>query len=294
MKTPLNFTRTAIVMAALVLSALSCKKDSSSSSTSADEQATITQASAATSSESLYDDAFDVVTQSSEQSSISTSATVPVQGVSNRLTSSTYAAVACAMVTLSPADPSVFPKTMTIDYGTGCTSSNGITRKGKLIVNLTGPMRSAGSVISVTFSSYSVNGYTLTGTYSLTPQLVAGGGVNFAIAVTNGSITVPSGAVYTYSGAETFTQVGGVGTTTVTDDTYNITGSFSYNGNGTSISGAIVTPLVRTADCPNITTGTISFTYKSITGLLDFGSGTCDNTATVKAGLTTTTITLPR
>jgi hypothetical protein len=294
MKPNLNFIRMGTLMAALLLSTFSCKKDSSNSSQTADEQTTVDLASSSTGAESLYDDAFDVVVQSSEESGVSTSS---VAGLTVNSTQSvnTYTAVsACAVITLSPQDPTVFPKTMTIDYGSGCTSTNGITRKGKLTVSLSGKVRTPGSVISVTFDNYSVNGYQLTGTYALTPVLASGGGINYNITISDGSITLPTGAVYTYSCSETFTQTGGIGTSTVTDDIYSITGNFSYSGNGNTITGTVTTPLIRSADCKNITTGTIAFIYKSINGTLDFGSGTCDNVATLKVGAKTSTVTLPR
>jgi len=246
------------------------RHNNNSSTQTADESTTVSLASSSTGAESLYDDAFDVVAQSSEQSDVSTSSTSGLTVNSTNLAVNSYTEVACATVTLAPSDPSVFPKTMTIDYGAGCTSINGITRKGKLTVTLTGKVRSAGTIISVAFDNYSVNGYTLTGTYSLTPVIVSGGGVNYNVTVTNGSITSPSGAVYTYSGTETFTQTGGIGTSTVTDDIYAITGNFSYSGSGNdnSITGTVTTPLVRSADCPNITSGIIAFTYKTSTAHL--------------------------
>jgi hypothetical protein len=296
MKTTPKFFRTAALMAVMLLAAISCKKDSSSSSSqTADENTTISLATSSTGAESMYDDAFDVVTESSEQSGVSTN-TVAGQTVNAiGATNYSYVNVACATVTLAPATVGVFPKTLTIDYGTaGCTSNNGVTRKGSLSVTLTGPMRTPGTVVTVVYNNYSVNGYVLAGTYSLTSALASGGGINYTITVANGSITLPAGGVYSYSGTETYTQVAGIGTSTVTDDSYNITGNFTYSGNGTSITGIIVTPLVRSADCANITSGTIDFTYKNISGLLDFGQGTCDNLATVKVGLTTKTITLPR
>lgn len=277
-----------------------CKKDSSSTtsaSTTADEQTGVTLSTSATTSELMYDDAFDVVTQSSEQSSLSVnSGTLSTDAApTSTISPSSYTTTAGATITVLPADPSVFPKTMTIDYGTGVTSANGITRKGQIIVTLSGKIRVAGTTISVTFNNYSVNAYTITGTYALTPQVVSGGGVNYNITVTGGSITFPDASVATYSGTETFTQVAGIGTTTITDDTYNITGSFSFSSTNTgAISGTIGTPLVKSADCKDITSGTVAFVYKGLNGTLDFGSGTCDNQATVKFGLTTKTITLPR
>ena len=290
-----------LIAAVLTLGLNACKKDNSTTPATtttgnADEQTEITLATSATSSETLYDDAFDVVAQSSEQSNLSTNSTGGKQpdGISTSTIQTNYTTTNGAIITILPADPSVFPKTMTIDYGAGVTTDS-ITRKGQIIVALSGPIRVAGSAISVTFNSYSVNGYVLTGTYALTPSIATGGGVNYSVTVTNGSITFPGGQAATYSGTETFTQVAGIGTSTITDDTYNITGSFSFSSTTTgSITGTIVTPLSKSADCKDITSGTIAFVYKGLNGTLNFGSGTCDNIATIAVGKTTKTITLPK
>ncbi|WP_428331052.1 hypothetical protein [Mucilaginibacter sp.] len=275
-----------------------CKKDSSSTtSTTANEAAGVSVSTSATASEMMYDDAFDIVNQSSEQNSLTVSSigNTPTLDAINTNATGSYTTTAGATITVVPANSSVFPKTITVDFGTGVTSATGITRKGQIIITLTGKIRVAGTVITATYNNYTVNGYKITGTYSLTPHIVANAGVNYNVTVSNGSITFPSGDVATYSGTETFTQTAGIGTASITDDTYEITGNFSYsNTNGASISGTITTPLVKSADCKDITSGIIAFTYKSINGTLDFGAGTCDNLATVKFGLTTKTITLPR
>lgn len=282
-----------------MLATVSCKKDSSNSST-ANEQATADLSASATSAETMYDDAFDIVVQSSEQSNISVNATggtvsVNSVGTNSALQTNSFTTTAGATITLSPLDPSVFPKTMTIDYGAGVTSPNGVTRKGKIVVTLTGRLRVAGSIASITYNNYSVNGYTIAGTYTLTPIVIAGAGVNYTGSISNGGITFPGGQVSSYNGSETFTQTGGIGTATVADDTYAITGNFSYsNSTKGSVSGTITTPLVKTADCKNITSGTVAFVYKGINGTLDFGAGNCDNQATIKVGITTKTVTLPR
>src|ERR1700710_985680 len=120
MKTPLNFIRSGAVVAAILICTFACKKDNSSSTSTTDDQTTATLAAGATSSESIYDDTFDVVTQSSEEAGVSTKSAVTATGGMSRAVNqslASYVAVACATVTLSPADTTTFPKTMTIDYG---------------------------------------------------------------------------------------------------------------------------------------------------------------------------------
>lgn len=279
----------------MALSLNACKKSSDSTSGTSDTSA-ISASASATASEMVFDDSFDVVTQSSEQSNLSVNSTGGTISTNSLTTqNASYTTTAGAIITVVPADPSVFPKTMTIDYGTGVTSPNGVLRKGQIIVNLTGEIRVAGSVISVTYNNYSVNGYQINGTYAMIPKLVAGVGVNYNITVSNGSITQPDGTTATYSGTETFTQVGGIGTSTITDDTYQVTGNFSYHNTSTgTITANITNPLVKSTDCEDITSGTIAFTDNKLKGTLDFGSGTCDNLATITFGVTTQTITLAR
>ncbi len=272
------------------LAVASCKKDGSSAQAT-DEQKTINLAASAIASETVFDDAFSAVLQGSEQGGVtifSVSAPAERQGISFA------ASVPAPVVTVTPSGKDVYPKTVTIDYGSGITSANGITRKGKIIALLSGKLRTPGTLVTVNFDGYAVNGYTVAGTYLVTPS-ISSAGVSFKVAVTNGSITFPNGQVNTYSGTETVVQTGGLTTATVADDVYAVTGSFTYsNSNGENITGTITKALVKSFDCKNITSGTIAFVYNNTkNGVLDFGSGTCDNQATVTSGATIKIITLP-
>ena len=266
-----------VVLSATVLFA--CKKESRNS----DDDTTANLSSSATSSGDVYDDTYDVTMQYGEDN-----------GLSGGRVAIGARADACATVTISPADTVSYPKTMTIDFGSGCTSPNGVTRKGKLVITLTGKMRKTGSVISVTFNDYYVNGYKVEGTFSITNNSTPNGLV-FTTQTTNGKVTFPSGAWFSHSGTKTFTQTAGYGTPAFADDSYAITGSFSNaNSEGKSVSGTITTALVKTFTCKNIVSGVIQFTHNGISGTLDFGNGTCDNAAVITVGTRTYPVTLPR
>ena len=79
---------------------------------------------------------------------------------------------------------------MTLDYGTGCTIG-AITRKGKLIVNLSGRLRNAGTTVSTSFENYFVNGYKLEGTFTITNN-TANNVLSFVTQTTNGKLTYPA------------------------------------------------------------------------------------------------------
>lgn len=262
------------IMAIITATVLfACKKESRNS----DDDTTANLSGSATSSGDVYDDTYDVALQYGDDNGLGGGR-----------------ADACATVTLSPADTVTYPKTMTIDFGSGCTSSTGITRKGKLVITLTGKIRKTGSVMSVSFVDYYVNGYKVEGTFTITNSSTANGLV-FTTQTTNGKVTFPSGAWFSHSGTKTFTQTAGFGTPAFADDSYAITGSFSNaNSEGKSVSGTITTALVKSFSCKNIVSGVIQFTYNGIKGTLDFGSGTCDNAAVITVGTRAYPITLPR
>lgn len=275
MKQQLNSMKTfgSIALAALItLSA--CKKDTKDDG---DAATTITLASSGSISQSLYDDVFDVITTEGEDNN-----------VSGRVQT-------CATVTLSPADTTTFPKTMTIDFGSGCISANGIVRKGKIIATLSSKIRKSGSTTSVTFSNYYVNNYHIEGTYSITTNSGNGNGLNYTTAVNSGKITYPDGAFYNYTGTHTLAQTSGIGTVTLQDDVFSWTGGFTSSSSaGQSLTVNITSPLVKSMACKNIISGEQAFTYNSISGSINYGDGTCDSQATLKVGSKTQTIVLPR
>ena len=87
--------------------------------------------------------------------------------------------------------PGEYPKTLTLDFGTGCTSADGIMRKGKLIYLFSGPLLLPGATASVSFNQYIVNGYGILGTYTITNNSSESLGISFTTQVTNGIITYP-------------------------------------------------------------------------------------------------------
>lgn len=252
----------------------SCKKDKKEDPN--DQPQAIQLSVANNIAEAGYDDAFEVV--------LSDGAANGVAGKGQ----------SCATVSFNNADPNTFPKIMTIDFGTGCTT-NGILRKGKIIATLSGKIRTAGTTISVTFDNYYVNGFKLEGTLSITNNS-GGNGLGFTTQTTNGKLTYPDASYYTHTGSHTLTQTAGAGTPLdFSDDTFSLTGSgTTASSAGNSLTVSITTPLVKKLDCKNIVSGVQAFTYNTVSGTLDYGTGTCDNLATLTIGSYTQEVTLPR
>lgn len=203
----------------------------------------------------------------------------------------------CPMVTITPTG-NAFPKTMTLDFGTGCTTKAGKAASGKITAVFKGKVRQTGVNITVTFQNFVYKGYTLSGTHTLTYTSAT----SFTKTITDGSITTPDGRSLTYNASFTVVQTEGASTTYasngeagILDDVYAISGSASgKDGANTNYSVTITTPLVKKLNCEWMSSGIVEL---KITGLvlrkLDFGAGTCDNQATLTVGRLSTAVTLP-
>ena len=183
--------------------------------------------------------------------------------------------------------------TLTINFGpTNCMCPDGRNRRGKIVVRYTTDIttRRAGAV--VTRENYFVNDNQHTATRTFTDL----GNGSFSVAVTNASIIrANGGGTHSWTASWTFTRTFGFNTPQVSDDVYDVTGSSAgTNRNGVGYTTVIVTPLVKRADCfKYFVQGTVNITnVNNKTMTLDYGSGTCDNVATVTINGHTRTITL--
>jgi hypothetical protein len=194
----------------------------------------------------------------------------------------------CATITLGAGelDTTTWPKHITVDFGTGCTSSyDGRTRSGKIIFIATGWMHVPGSICTVTTDNYFVDGYKIEGLETVTNQ---GKNSNqhlcYHVVVTNGVITHPTGEHHTWATDRVTEWISGDGTLlNFMDDKFSTTGS--ANGVTTSNDAYTITinsghPLITEWTCRYIEQGAITIvvgTQPSIT--VDYGNGVCDANA---------------
>lgn len=196
-------------------------------------------------------------------------------------TAQTTGILSCATVTVTPA--SGFPKNIVIDFGTaGCTSPRGVTRRGIINVTLTDSLRRPGSVATMTFNNYYVNGYKKEGTITWTNTSTAGT-KSWHRVCQNGKITAPNGNFWTHSGEQDIVQTMGASTPINTlDDELSITGGHTVtNAAGRTRTGTILTALKKKTACNWIDQGTYQVQGPNHTAIIDYGNGTCDNNATI-------------
>jgi hypothetical protein len=234
-------------------------------------------------SESLTDDANNLLDETTESLGLS----------GNKAPIIDYGTLSCATVTVSPG---AFPKTITLDFGSGCTNPNSnIERSGIVHIVLSDSFRLTGSTAIMTFDNYYVNGYKKEGTITWTNTSTATVR-SWSRQVVNGKITAPDGRFWFHNGLKQITQVAGNNTPRILlDDAFSITGSSVItNSLGDTRTATIETPLHKRVDCDHVDEGSIRFQGPNHFATLDFGNGTCDAIATISINnYQPRTITLP-
>jgi hypothetical protein len=197
-------------------------------------------------------------------------------------------------VSLTPQTPGVWPKTLTVNFGTGFTDLWGNTYSGAITMVFTGRLDTAGNSVTTTFDNYTVNTVGISGTHIIT-NTSANGTISYKIQIEDAKITVGTYWV-TWSATHTWTLTQGASTPLWPfDDVYAVTGSGGGNtSNNFTWTSTIETALTKAYVCPWFESGTVKVATNYGTGVLDYGAGTCDNQATVTVGDSTRTITLGR
>lgn len=195
-----------------------------------------------------------------------------------------------------------FPNTMTIDFGDACTGYLGIERSGKIIATFTGPYATEGTTITITPDNYFVNGNKVEGVKTITNDgLSDAGNPIFSVVVNDGLITLASGETISWNSSRSREWTAGSGTPEIEDDVYSIADGMAaefaaegINRNGTPFTAHIAEPLIRSLDCRWMLSGVLEVTPEGFeTRELNYGTGDCDNAATLTIGDWSTEITLP-
>lgn len=198
----------------------------------------------------------------------------------------------CATVTR---DTTVFPRTITIDFGTtNCLCHDGNYRRGKIMVSHTDRYFVPGSVKTITFDNYFENDNQVLGTKTITNN-----GRNEAnnlswTKVVDGTIIFATGETKHWTANSTREWIEGDGSLIRIDDVFLLTGLSTITRiSGETFTHTILTPLRKEMSCHNIVSGIVEITSpEKPTRTLDYGTGECDNLATVTVNGETHTIIL--
>ncbi len=287
MKKP-NSLQTLLVLAASSLAVFSCSKSSNSSvapssgTTSPQTKTMLMQATNSVYQSGSMDD---------ENLSDAMDTPDPDGGVDGGMKSS------CRVVTYNPASKT-YPYVETIDFGTGCTGADGITRKGiKIVTHYANPATAAaGTEVSmVTYNNFYEDSSQVRGDVKMYVKTAASPGPLVMEVVTNQLFTsTTDGDAKTISGVHYRTETTR-DTINPKNDVWSITGwaigaevlsrdtLFTYKS---TIDAS--NPVIKDASCGFRTQGVEDVSIFVIVGgggkfdeTLDYGTGSCDNVATL-------------
>lgn len=191
----------------------------------------------------------------------------------------------CPTVTVTSPDSSAFPRHVVIDYGTGCEDAFGRIRKGKIIVDQTDYFFNVDAVRTFTLDNFYINDYHVEGTRAV----VCNGRndenfIQHTITLTGGKVTTPEGLVITRDAVHTREWIEGDSTLiNFYDDIWRIKGTAQgVNRFGNEYTSVITQPLIIDMSCMyKLTEGLITINSDNHIVTIDYGSGSCDNQASV-------------
>lgn len=277
---------------------LSCQKEESNSLTPAEEEnAAVATAVAETEAEVVFNDVFDNVL------GVNAELGIPGAGVFGRLQNpSNVDSNRCFTVTITPLQLGVFPKTVTINFGSGCSNS-GRKRTGKIITVYTGRLIFPGSSAITTFENYTIDGVKIEGKHTVTNISPLGTlQKHFEVVVEDGKLTKTDGNFLIWNSKRQIRQVEGFLTETHKDDVFAISGSARGRIRTNNLlflwNAVIQEPLIKRFTCNWISKGKIRTLRETLPAsspweaLLDYGQGECDNKATITVNGTSRQISL--
>lgn len=194
---------------------------------------------------------------------------------------------ACATVTFDSTN-STDQDTIHIDFGSvNCLCNDSRNRRGEIIVYYQGQYRDSASIHTITFNNYFVNDNQILGTKTVTNLGHNSlGHLVYDITVVGQIVLANSAGVINWNSQKQREWVQGESTLIWNDDIYSITGTAAGVGaNGQSFTVNITSPLIRNMafGCRrHFVQGVFVITPDNLPArTLDFGTGTCDDIATV-------------
>lgn len=180
--------------------------------------------------------------------------------------------------------------TSTVDFGTtGCqfTNGHGAILRGQIIVSGSTDFAQSPYVWNYSFNNFYYDNILVEGTKTLsrTIQSTTANTTPHPVVVVDLDLhlTFPNGNEYDRTGTRTWELIVGYDTPLVfADNVYLATGSWTTVGEGTSSVSTVTTPLRFEISCSyRLVAGEIRVERNGHTADLNYGTGTCDNNATI-------------
>ena len=189
---------------------------------------------------------------------------------------------------------SKFPKTITLDYGSGCTDPEGNFRAGKIIVHISGPYWEKNTVRLSKLVDYRYNDLKIAGDRNETNKGVNDKGYTVFEVENSEKIWNSKEELLVERNLDRLRTCNrGTNLTSIEDDEVWVSGTTKVNKNGKESIQEITTTLYRKITCQHFQSGVIStFVNKEKIAEFNYGAGLCDDKATWSNGTITKEITL--
>ncbi|MDP3352871.1 MAG: hypothetical protein Q8S44_03930, partial [Flavobacteriaceae bacterium] len=179
-------------------------------------------------------------------------------------------------------DTAEIMKTVTIDFGEGCTLPNGNIVKGKIIIVFNRNRDLLSHTITVKYENFFLNNKKVEGTTSVERVAANTNGNPQSTVKVNIKITFADGLYIERTSTKVREMIAGKDTMGFWgDNIFLITGSWTtVFKNGAIHKGEIIIPLRREMTCRFLVRGAIKVQRNDRSGTIDFGDGACDYKAT--------------
>jgi len=260
-----------MIVSIMILSFISCQKD-----TTTTDQAALNVADDDAISDAVFEDVF----------STADNADIMLDNlaVSGDFKSMVVLSDSCPTVTITDPETGVWPKTVTVDFGSGCSGLYDNTRSGRILIEVTGPRLEAGSKKTITFDNYYFNGIKVEGI-----KVIENTGYNenqnlvFSVKLTDGKLTLPGGRFIERSSDHQREWIAGQLTNNIWDDECLVTGTATGTTlEGVAYSNTITTALHWKRACFFIVSGVVKIEREGKPDVeINYGNGDCDALAVV-------------
>ena len=172
-------------------------------------------------------------------------------------------------------------KRIVIDFGTEGCEIKGNILKGKIILSYEKNVEAKQILITKSLEDFYFNELRIEGSKTILRERSNDNGNPQFTKTTNIVITWPDGTEASRDGLRIREWIEGHGSGIQEDNVFLVTGHWiSTFKNGNTHSYVVVEPLRREATCRFFVSGTVEITRPNVSGVLDFGDGTCDDLAT--------------
>lgn len=274
----------------LFISLTACQKDQSDSALTPqeEEQAIMASSESEAESEAVSNEIFDNVLGVNNEVGLSGTGIFGGRFENGRIDS----APPCVSITITRSNPpEVFPLRIVMDFRSGCTARDGHTRSGKIITEYTGRLIVPGKSATTVFDNFKIDSTLVEGTHKITNTSTSNTR-QFTVNA-EGKLTKPRGNYIEWKSNRVISQEEGLGTPELPiDDVFSISGSASgtvKRGNLVILwESAITEALRKQFSCRWISKGEVKIIRRNQAsgspwvGVLDYGTGNCDNKASLK------------